>query len=75
MAKNNTNSNPTIKTEKEELQTPKKPEKLVIGVKKIKVLVTLRGSYGAYDTGSIVEVDARDAENFVKAHAAEYVEE
>lgn len=70
MANNNkkTNEKPVEMATK----TPK-PEKLVIGIKKIKVLTTLRGSYGAFDYGDIVEVDARDAETFVNNKAAEYV--
>lgn len=70
--KKNTNTkNETV----EEVETKKTtPEKIVIGKKTVKILAMLRGNYGAYDPDEIVTIDSRLAENFVKAHAAEYVE-
>lgn len=63
---NNTNKNET---------NVSAPKKLDIGTKKIKLLTTLRGSYGTYDAGEVVEIDARLAESFVHVRAAEYVKD
>lgn len=75
MANNSKKTNPTVETKKNENQTQKAPEKLIIGKKNVRILSMLRGNYGAFDPGELVTIDARLAENFVKAHAAEYVEE
>lgn len=38
---------------------------------KVRILSTLRGDYGCFDIGEVVEIDAKLAEEFIKHNDAE----
>lgn len=42
-----------------------------IKTEKVKILATLRGSYGAFNKNDIVEVDSKLADSFIKLKLAE----
>ncbi|MDD5789215.1 MAG: hypothetical protein PUE30_01610 [Spirochaetia bacterium] len=48
-----------------------KTEEKITKTVKVKILETLRGTYGAFNPGETAELDAKTADTFIKAGLAE----